>query len=57
MLRKGMRVARQTTKVGQASPEGKVVEVHGDHVTVKWDDGHESVVSRVGIHPVKTEEG
>ena len=56
MLRKGTRVARQTKKVGQASPEGKVVEVHGDHVTVKWDDGHESVVSRVGIHPVKTEE-
>ena len=53
MLRKGMRVARQTKKVGQASPEGKIVEVHGDHVTVKWDDGHESVVSRVGIHPVK----
>jgi len=53
MIRQGMRVARQTKKVGQAAPEGKVVEIHGDHVTVKWDDGHESVVSRVGIVPVK----
>jgi hypothetical protein len=53
MIRQGMRVARQTKKVGQAAPEGKVVEIHGDHVTVKWDDGHESVVSRIGIVPVK----
>lgn len=53
MIRQGMRVARQTKKVGQAAPEGKVVEIHGDHVTVRWDDGHESVVSRVGIVPAK----
>lgn len=56
MLRQGMRVARQTKTVGQAAAEGKVTEIHGDHVTVRWDDGHESVVSRVGVHPVKDQE-
>ena len=53
MLRQGLRVARQTKKVGQAAPEGKITEIHGDHVTVKWDDGHTSVVSRIGVVPVK----
>jgi hypothetical protein len=50
MIRKGTRIIRPTKKVGQFAETGKVTASHDEHsVEVKWDDGHESIVSRDGI--------
>lgn len=49
MLREGTRVAQLTKKVGQVARTGKVANVRGDTVVVKWDDGRESVVSRSSL--------
>jgi hypothetical protein len=53
MLRAGNRVTKLTKKVGQAAPEGKIVDIHGDSVEVRWDDGHVSIISRDGLVVVK----
>ncbi len=53
MLKTGMKVHKLTKKVGQASPSGVIVEMHGDSVEVKWDDGHTSIVSRISVQPEK----
>jgi hypothetical protein len=50
MIRKGTRIIRLTKKVGQFAETGKVTAIHDERsVEVKWDDGHESIVSRDGI--------
>ena len=50
MIRKGTRIIRLTKKVGQFAETGKVTAIHDERsVEVKWDDGHESIVSRAGI--------
>jgi hypothetical protein len=53
MFRPGTKVHKLTKRVGQASPTGKVVSVHGEHVEVKWDDGHTSVITKDGLAEVK----
>jgi hypothetical protein len=55
MLRAGSRVTKLTKKVGQAAPEGKIVAIRGDSVEVRWDDGHTSIISRIGLTPVKND--
>ncbi|NNF64353.1 MAG: hypothetical protein HKN07_08835 [Acidimicrobiia bacterium] len=42
MLKKGMRVVEPTKKVGQVSRRGVVVDLDGQTIEVRWDDGHTS---------------
>jgi len=44
-LRKGMEVQELTKRVGQVPRRGTVVDVHGDTVEVRWNDGHVSSVT------------
>jgi hypothetical protein len=44
MVKQGQKVEEVTKKVGQVPRTGTVKEIKGSMVTVKWDDGHESVV-------------
>ena len=52
-MRRGDTVTKLTKKVGQAAPTGRVLAVKGESIEVKWDDGHTSLISRVGVVPVK----
>jgi len=52
MIRRGTKVVRLTKKVGQASPTGKVIAIHGDSVEIEWDDGHLSVISKDAVTPL-----
>lgn len=52
-MHRGDKVAKLTKKVGQASPEGRVLALKGTLVEVRWEDGHTSLISRTGIVPVK----
>lgn len=45
MVRKGMRIQELTKRVGQVGRHGKVNDVRGDTVEVRWDDGHVSMLS------------
>jgi len=56
MLRPGTRVRRITKKVGQPSPEGKIVGMSGHAYEIKWDDGHTSITDPVGVVKVKKSE-
>ena len=51
-LRKGMEVQELTKRVGQVPRRGTVVDVHGDTVEVRWNDGHVSSVTGGYIFPV-----
>ncbi len=51
MLRKGTRIRELTKKVGQASRTGVVLDVRGDTVEVRWDDGHVSSLSGALLVP------
>jgi hypothetical protein len=53
MLRPGTRVRRITKKVGQPSPEGKIVGMSGHAYEIQWDDGHTSITDPVGVVKVK----
>lgn len=53
MLRKGMHVRELTKKVGQVSRTGTVLQVHGDTVEVRWDDGHVSSLSGGFLRPIR----
>ena len=53
MLKPGTRVRRMTKKVGQPSPEGKIVGKSGHAYEIKWDDGHTSITDPVGVVKVK----
>jgi len=48
-LRQGSKVTQITKKVGQVPRMGKVVEIHGEHVEVKWDDGKTTITSRSSL--------
>lgn len=48
-MRRGDRVTKLTKRVGQTSPVGRVVAIKGASVEVKWEDGHTSLSSRVGL--------
>lgn len=50
-LRKGMQVQELTKRVGQIPRRGTVVEVHGDTVEVRWNDGHVSSVTGGYLFP------
>ena len=54
MLRAGTRVTKLTKKVGQTAPAGSVIAVKGDSVEVRWDDGHISIMSKIGLVPAKS---
>lgn len=51
MLRKGTRIRELTKKVGQASRTGIVLDVRGETVEVRWDDGHVSSLSGALLVP------
>mgnify|MGYP001125082748 CR=1 FL=1 len=53
MLRKGMHVRELTKKVGQVARTGTVLQVHGDTVEVRWDDGHVSSLSGGFLRPIR----
>lgn len=44
-FRKGQHVKELTKKVGQPPREGTVLNVRGDAIEVRWDDGHMSILS------------
>jgi hypothetical protein len=48
-VRRGDKVTKLTKRVGQTAPVGQVVAIKGDSVEVKWEDGHTSLISRVGL--------
>jgi hypothetical protein len=52
-VRTGEKVTKLTKKVGQAAPVGRVVALRGESVEVRWEDGHTSLISRIGLVPVK----
>jgi hypothetical protein len=52
-VHKGDKVTKLTKKVGQAMTTGRVIAFKGESVEVKWEDGHTSLISRVGIVPFK----
>lgn len=56
MLKKGARVEELTKKTGQRPRVGTIVDVRGDSVEVRWDDGHESSVFGALLRPVKKPE-
>lgn len=51
-LKPGMKVEQLTKKVGQRPRTGKVIEVKGRSVQVKWDDDHVSLVEKTSLHPL-----
>lgn len=53
MVRKGERVVQPTKKVGQVPRTGTVLEVRDQLVDVRWDNGHESTVTREFLLPEK----
>ncbi len=52
-FRKGQHVKALSKKVGQPPREGVVLQVHGDTVEVRWDDGHTSTLSGGVLVPAK----
>ena len=51
-LKPGTRVELLTKKVGQVPRKGKVLEVKGHSIEVRWDDDHVSLVERNSIHAI-----
>lgn len=51
MVKKGEVVVEITKKVGQHARQGKVIDVRGEAVEIKWDDGHTSITSRTAVAP------
>ncbi|MDP2623928.1 MAG: DUF1918 domain-containing protein [Actinomycetota bacterium] len=52
-LRKGMHVRELSKRVGQPPRTGRVLEVHGRTVSVRWDDGHHSSISGGYLIPLR----
>lgn len=52
MLKKGQRVEELTKKTGQRPRAGMVIDLRGDEVKVRWDDGHVSTLVGAFLHPV-----
>jgi len=52
-LRKGMQVQELTKRVGQIPRRGKVIDIHGQSVEVRWEDGHTSSVTGSYLFPIK----
>jgi hypothetical protein len=52
MLKKGERVEELTKKTGQRPRVGMIIDVRGDLVEVRWDDGRVSSVTGALLRPV-----
>jgi hypothetical protein len=52
MLKKGQRVEELTKKTGQRPRIGMVIDLRGDEVEVRWDDGHVSSLVGAYLRPV-----
>lgn len=50
-IRKGMRVRTLTSTVGRQPRHGTVLQIHGDTVEVRWEDGHVSILSGSTLVP------
>lgn len=55
MLKKGQRVEELTKKIRQRPRTGVVIDLRGDSVEVRWDDGHVSSLTGVLLRPVAQE--
>ncbi|MGH8924089.1 MAG: hypothetical protein ACRDWA_05545 [Acidimicrobiia bacterium] len=55
MLKKGQRVQELTKKTGQRPRAGVVVDLGGDSVEVRWDDGHVTRLTGALLHPLTQE--
>lgn len=51
MLHKGQRVTELTKKIGQHPRTGLVIDVRGDTVEIRWDDGHVSSLTGALLRP------
>ena len=49
MFRQGTKVAELTKKAGVKPRRGTVVDLRGDDVEVRWEDGHRSIISRSAL--------
>jgi hypothetical protein len=56
MLKKGQRVEEMTKKTGQRPRTGVVLDLRGDEVEVRWDDGHVSSLIGGFLRPINHEE-
>ncbi|MEA2000864.1 MAG: hypothetical protein U9N84_03125 [Actinomycetota bacterium] len=45
-----------TKKVGQPSPEGKILATRGSAYEIRWEDGHTSITDAIGVVKVKKDE-
>jgi hypothetical protein len=52
MLKKGERVEELTKKTGQRPRGGIVVDLRGEIVEVRWDDGHVSSLTGALLRPM-----
>jgi hypothetical protein len=48
-----MHVQELSKRVGQPPRTGRVLEVHGRTVSVRWDDGHHSSISGGYLIPLR----
>ncbi|MGH8928917.1 MAG: hypothetical protein ACRDWH_11235 [Acidimicrobiia bacterium] len=51
MLKKGQRVEELTKKTGQRPRAGIIVDLRGDLVEVRWDDGRVSSLTGAFLRP------
>ncbi len=56
-VRQGTTVSELTKKAGKMARVGKVIEVRGHDLEVRWEDGHISVISRNAVHEVHPKKG
>jgi hypothetical protein len=52
MLKKGERVEELTKKTGQRPRVGMIIDIRGDLVEVRWDDGRVSSVTGAVLRPI-----
>jgi len=52
MLKKGQQVEELTKKTGQRPRTGMIIDLRGDEVEVRWDDGHVSSLVGAYLLPV-----
>jgi hypothetical protein len=57
MLKKGQRVEELTKKTGQRPRTGMIIDLRGDEVEVRWDDGHVSSLVGAYLRPIGETKG
>jgi len=55
MLRKGQRVTELTKKTGQRPRTGLVIDIRGDTVEIRWDNGRVSSLTGALLRPLDTD--